>query len=104
MLFELGTGVVIDRLIPGVSVRPLAIRLMHAYLLLRHFCDGPLKPFSILIAVFISLLLAGNAPSQQRLIRVEKVQDGRLTFVEYNLKEYQQVDLSDLILSENLQR
>ena len=104
MLFELGTGVVIDRLIPGVSVRPFAIRLMHAYLLLRHFCDGPLKPFSILIAVFISLLLAGNAPSQQRLIRVEKVQDGRLTFVEYNLKEYQQVDLSDLILSENLQR
>ena len=50
------------------------------------------------------LLLPTTGYTQQRFIVVEKLEDGTLTYRNYELKESRQVDLSDLVLSERLQR
>ena len=50
------------------------------------------------------LLLPTTVFTQQRFIVVEKLEDGTLTYRNYELKESRQVDLSDLVLSERLQR
>jgi hypothetical protein len=69
--------------------------------------SSQLKAFIKLRTVAAPLLLSVLAISshgnpQQRLITVQKIDENHLTYFQYELKETQQVDLSDLILTKEL--
>ncbi len=66
-----------------------------------HWKIKPLH-FVASLFIFIILLSTSHGTPQQRLIKVERVENGNLVYVQYDLKETQTIDLSDLELSDRL--
>src|SRR5687768_8130196 len=60
--------------------------------------------FSIFVALAIVCVVVSGGASQQHHIRVQKIEADHLIYLRYDLQEAQQVDLSDLILSETVLR
>src|ERR1044072_410158 len=58
--------------------------------------------FVSFLLAFTALLATSYGVPQQHIVKVEKVENGTLVYVQYDLNETQTIDLSDLELSDNL--